>query len=56
MPKIYGKGHEILACLNIDYESYIQEIVNELMSNPTKRYRLSLEKAPQLKKKKSVKK
>jgi len=52
MPKIYGKGHEILACFNIEYESYIQEIVNELMSNPTKRYRLSLESAPKRRKKK----
>lgn len=55
MTKIYGKGHEILAYFNIEYESYIQEIVSELMNNPSKRYRLSLERAP-LKKKKSVKK
>ena len=52
MTKIYGKGHEILSYFNIDYESYIQEIVSELMSNPTKRYRLSLEKAPLRRKKK----
>jgi len=52
LTKIYGKGHEILACFDIEYESYIQEIVNELMSNPTKRYRLSLEPAPQKRKKK----
>lgn len=52
MIKIYGKGHEILSFFNIEYESYIQEIVNELMSNPTKRFRLSLERAPQRRKKK----
>jgi len=52
MTKIYGKGHEILAYFNIEYESYIQEIVNELMGNPTKRYRLSLEVAPLLRRKK----
>ncbi len=52
MTKIYGKGHEILACFDIEYESYIQEIANELMSNPTKRYRLSLEAAPLRRKKK----
>jgi len=52
MTKIYGKGHEILACFNIDYEFHIKDIVSELMSNPTKRYRLSLEKAPLRRKKK----
>lgn len=50
--KIYGKGHEILSCFNVEYESYIHEIVSELMNNPNKRYRLSLERAPQLRKKK----
>jgi len=50
--KIYGKGHEILACFNIEYEFYIHEIANELMSNPNKRYRLSLAPAPQRRKKK----
>ena len=52
MPKIYGKGHEILACFNIEYESHIEEIVNELMSNPTQRFRLSIERAPLKRKKK----
>jgi len=52
MKKIYGKGHEILSYFNIDYESYIQEFASELMSNPNKRYRLSLERAPQRRKKK----
>ena len=52
MTKIYGKGHEILAYFNIDYESYIQEFANELMSNPNQRFRLSLERAPQRRKKK----
>ena len=52
MPKIYGKGHEILACFNIDYEMLLEEFVTELMCNPTQRFRLSLEKAP-LKRKKN---
>ena len=52
MTKIYGKAHEILAYFNIEYESYIEEFVNELMSNPNKRYRLSLEAAPLLRRKK----
>jgi len=52
MIKVYGKGQEILAYFNIDYESYIQEFVNELMSNTNKRYRLSLEPAPLLRRKK----
>jgi len=51
LTKIYGKGHEILACFNVEYESYIHEIVAELMNNPNKRYKLSLEAAPQRKKK-----
>ena len=50
--KVYGKGHEILSCFNIEYESYIQEIASELMNNPTKRYRLSLESAPLRRKRK----
>jgi len=52
MTKIYGKGYEILAFFNIEYESFIQEFASELMSNPNKRYRLSLVPAPQLKRKK----
>ncbi len=52
MTKIYGKGHEILSCFNVEYESYIQEFANELMSHPNKRYRLSLEPAPLLRNKK----
>jgi len=52
MTKVYGKGHEILAYFNIEYESYIQEFVNELMSNPNKRFRLSLEPAPLVRRKK----
>jgi len=50
--KVYGKGHEILSFFNIDYESYIREFADELMNNPNKRYRLSLEPAPLLRKKK----
>jgi len=40
--EIYGKGHEILSFFNIDYHTYIEEISNELMSHPNKRYRLSV--------------
>ena len=50
--KVYGKGYEILAYFNIDYESYIREFANELMSNPNQRFRLSLEPAPLVRKKK----
>jgi len=50
--KVYGKGHEILAFFNIEYESYIQEFASELMTNPNKRYRLSLEPAPLSRRKK----
>jgi len=44
--EIYGKGHEILSFFNIDYHAYIQEISDELMSHPNKRYRLSVIRVP----------
>ncbi len=55
MPKIYGKGHQLLSLFDIEYHAFSAEITDMLMSNPNKRFRLSLETAP-LKKKKSVKK
>jgi len=54
MPKIYGEGHVLLSFFNIDYHESITDITEVLMSNPTKRFRLSLEEAP-LKKKKDKK-
>ena len=48
---IYADGHQILSYFNIDYESYIQEFVDELMSKPNQRFRLSLATAPLQKKK-----
>jgi len=39
MPKLEGKGHQILSLLNIDYHEVLEEITNELMSNPNKKFR-----------------
>ncbi len=44
MPKVRGKGHQILSLLNIDYESYIKEIVDELMSFPDSYFTLSVKR------------
>ncbi len=44
MTDIYGKGHEILAFFNIDYHEYIHEISDELMRNPNKKFKLSVER------------
>lgn len=46
MPVIYGKGHVLLSFFNIDYHESIESITEILMSNPTQRFRLSLERAP----------
>jgi len=50
IPKIYGKGHEILSLFNIDYHMASAPITEMLMQNPNARFRLSIQKAP-LKKK-----
>jgi len=42
--EIIGKGHEILAFFNIDYHLYIKELTDELMRNPNKKFKLSLER------------
>ena len=55
MATIYGNGHVLLSFFNIDYHLSINNITEELMNNPNKRFRLSLEKAP-LKKTKKEKK
>ena len=52
MPVIYGEGHVLLSFFDIEYEDSISTITEVLMSNPNKRFRLSLETAPPLKKKK----
>ena len=44
MPKIRGKGHEILSCFDIEYESYIKDIVEELMSFPDSQFTLTLKR------------
>lgn len=44
MPKIRGKGHEILSCFNIEYEASIQELVNELKSFPDGTFTLTLKR------------
>ena len=46
MPKIYGKGHELLSMFDIEYHKFSAEITDMLMSNPNARFRLSLERAP----------
>ncbi len=46
MTEIYGKGHELLAFFNIDYHLYIADITNQLMRNPNKNFRLSVERIP----------
>lgn len=54
MIEIYGKGYEILAFFDIEYEKFIEKMAIELMSNPNKRFRLSLQRVP-LKKTKAPK-
>ena len=44
MPKIRGKGHEILSCCDIEYESYIKELVEELMDFPDSTFTLTLKR------------
>jgi len=44
MPKIRGKGHVILSFFNIEYESYIKEIAEELMSFPNSHFTLTLKR------------
>jgi len=44
LPKIRGKGHEILACFDIEYEGYIKEITQELMSFPNSQFTLTLKR------------
>jgi len=51
MAEIYGKGHEILACFDIEYEKFIKEITSELMKYPNKKFKLTLEKLPERKSK-----
>ncbi len=43
--RVTGKGHEILALLNQDYESFIHEFAQELMNHPNGKYTLFLRKA-----------
>ncbi len=44
MVEVCGKGQDILAFFNIDYHEYIKEISDELMRNPNKKYKLTLER------------
>lgn len=44
MPKIRGKGHQILSCFDIEYEYYIKEIVGELMEFPDSQFTLTLKR------------
>jgi len=51
MPVIYGEGHVLLSFFDIEYEDSISKITDVLMSNPNKRFKLSLDVALPLKKK-----
>jgi len=42
MAKLEGEGHQILSLFNVDYHETLQEITDELMSNPTKQFRLTV--------------
>ena len=42
MPKLEGEGHQILSLFNIDYHEVLKEITDELMSNPEKKFRLTV--------------
>jgi len=44
MPKIRGKGHEILSYFDIEYEGYIKELVEELMEFPDSNFTLTLKR------------
>ena len=44
MPKIRVKGHEILSCFNIEYETSIKELVKELMEFPNSQFTLTLKR------------
>ena len=50
---IYGKGHELLSMFDVEYHVFSENITNVLMSNPNKRFRLSVSEAPTKKKEKS---
>lgn len=51
MPKLEGKGHEILSLFNVDYHETLEEIAGELMGNPEKRFRISVKQIPEKKSK-----
>jgi len=44
LAKVRGKGDEILSFFNIEYQSYIKEIVEELMSFPNSKFTLTLKR------------
>lgn len=50
---VYGKGHVLLSMFDIEYHAFSENITNVLMSNPNKRFRLSVSEAPIKKKEKS---
>ena len=52
IPKIYGKGHEILSLFDVEYHKFSADITEMLMQNPNARFRLSLQRAPVKKKEK----
>jgi len=44
MPRVRGKGHEILTCFNNEYEASIKDIVEELMEFPESQFTLTLKR------------
>ena len=53
IPKIYGKGHELLSLFDIDYHTASASITEMLMGNPNARFTLSLQRASLKKKEKN---
>ena len=45
MKSIHGKGHQLLAMFDIEYHVFSKEITDELMANPEKMFKLSVEKS-----------
>jgi hypothetical protein len=47
LTKLFGKGTQLLALFNVEYES---DITTELMQNPNAQFRLELKRIPKVKK------
>jgi len=47
LTKLFGKGFELLALFNVEYDS---DITDKLMENPNSRFKLELRKISKIKK------